>query len=257
MKMPPEAQECELGHAYAQTSRTLIPLGVQVCRMAYLKGPDDTVIGRYYRRSESGWQILTGTLLEEVVAEVEVPEKYFQEPDANWDARREWDHAGSACGEIGRQTHPPASQSTTRPVVESGEQAIDFVMRTMQGTTTTRPSHEGPSPNAGRYMLASLLVMAAMHNNSNSEPSGSSLLSLIPGSEAFRGMTREGYDFHWRDDRVLEGIYSGYRLRSIGPRRFRIEVLQFGLFFPTSFFGYGGATMSSFSGYAGGTRVGL
>ncbi len=98
--------------------------------------------------------------------------------------------------------------------------------------------------------------MEGMHDNFNSHPYMGALPEIVGKPQAFRRLTKDGYALTWRHDDVLQGMYSWYAIRNLGGRRIQIRAKFAGIFFPSSYFGWGGTTVDTFTGYTpGGTRV--
>jgi len=253
---PPEAQEHAFGLAFAQNGRCRFPLSMEHRRMALLKDDRNRVVARSYCNSGNLWLAVFASMAQEYVAEVEVPAEWFREPPDDWRPEKDWQTAQAAAGEIGRQTAPYTYPPTSRVDVASLRAALGFALKRMSAPTAVEKA-EGQGPKcAARYVLACLAAMAGMHDNANSHPDTDVLSRLVRRPQAFRGLTQEGHAVTWREDVFFEGFYSVYSIRNIGGRRIQVRAKWAGLFFPTSYFGYGTVTVSAFQGYApGGTRV--
>lgn len=254
--MPPEAQECALGQAWSQTGRVPVPLGAWHRRVAFLEDGRGHRIAKTYRHAAVAWGILTGSMSYRVLLEVEVPPEWFIEPADDWQAKKEWGGSSFIASEIERQTSPAGHSAAGPKDVGSTAAALDFALRHFSPEPSPPGRATAGPRNVGRYVLASWLVMEGMHDNVNHHPAPELLSAVAERPAAFKGATGSSFDCRWRDDDPANGVYRRYRIRNMGGHRIQIEVVEDGLFFPTSYFGYGTAMVNAFGGYApNGTRA--
>jgi hypothetical protein len=252
LQMPCEIRQCAAGGAYAVPGKSKVPAEICIRRMAYLLD-GSRVAGRLYQGHWERLGLLSAGATETCVAEVEVPREWFLEPDDYWDPNQEIGGATHLRAQV-REMTTPGKASSTRPAADSSEKALPYVLEHMRRRGAEDVSEPNVPRNAARYIQACILVMEGMRDNAD-YPIEFSLAEVLCHPRMMRGITSEFFDREWRHNCPAHGIYRHYRVRAIGPGRFRIESTQRGVFFLTSFYGYWGTAVNVLGKYSGTTKI--
>jgi hypothetical protein len=246
--VPYEAQESPCGTAYVQAERSVLPLGYHMSRMAYLVDDDGNVCARCYTSADSAWAILAGFAGQRLIVEVRVPSEWVAEPDTEWRPADSWQNGPSVSTAIAAFTAPGGSPRFVDRPPATAVLAIDYALGKLAPKTTTQATSRPQGKNAELYFLAAFAVMDGLHDNVNSRPYSEFLRGLVARQNAFKGITKDGFDCQWSESEPWEGIYWTYRVRNIGGRTIRVEASAGGVFSPLSLFGYGGTLFCTIQG---------